>query len=153
MLGESAGLAHSLLPLSIAVESVERALRGNHRSRHAIGAFIVSTVPVYEYFANPGRLPRALLRRELENSLLGEDLELLFLDGRPTKRQLAVNADDVACVAAMLGNPAKAGVIHSRRVRFRSRELVNRAKLLGSRSRLLAATAQAILGGQYESGH
>lgn len=69
----------------------------------AIATFIAATVTIYEYSDDPSVTPRPLVDGLSEGLFRNGGRELHFIDGRPTKYLLAVQADDVARVIAMLG--------------------------------------------------
>jgi len=100
-------LAHALVPMSLAVTLVRaksQRLRPSAASSDldSIATFIAATVPIYEYSDDPSVLPRMLLDSLSGGLFRNGGRELHFLDGRPTITLLAVQAEDVARVIAML---------------------------------------------------
>ena len=136
-------LTHALIPLALAVGVVRNkaydgrplASPGPEGELNVLAAFIAATVPVYEYAADRSAQTRALTKRALEGGLFRDGgRELRFIDGRSAKRDLAVNATDIACVVSLLRDPDHATQIRSRFTRRRaqqikahSRELIGQA--------------------------
>jgi hypothetical protein len=144
--GDHEDLAHTLIPLGLAVGLVrskvyaERKLTGQgyRGDLNVLASFVAGTVPVYEYVTDPSRAPRALRRSELEGGLFRDGgKELSFIDGRATKRFLAVNALDVECVTSLLREPERAPQIRSRFVRLRAQKLRARAASLKNQAAAL----------------
>jgi hypothetical protein len=97
----------------------------------ALACFIAGSMMLYEYDADPSRAPRRLARQELEGGLFRNGAkELHFLDGRASKRLLAVTALDLECATAVLADPAHAARIRSRFYRVRAQRLKARAVVL-----------------------
>lgn len=144
--GDHEDVPHTLIPLGLAVGLVrskvyaERRLTGQglKADLNVLASFIAGTVPVYEYATDPSKAPRALRRSELEGGMFRDGgKELFFIDGRATKRYLAVNAVDVECVTSVLRDPERAVQIRSRFVRLRARKLRDRAAWLRDRAAAL----------------
>jgi hypothetical protein len=148
--GDHDDTPHTLLPLTLAVGLVRSKVQAGHNTTgrgpegdaDAIAAFIAGVVPLYEFAHDPSVRPRMLERGELDTGLFrGGGQELHFIDGRPTKRYLAVNAVDVECVIALLRNPQRAAEIRSRFVRLRSERLKARSVRLRAQAAKLRAEA------------
>ena len=114
-------MAHTLVPLELAVLLVRERLCGSQQqvsdARMAAGGdsdldrmatFIAASVPVYEYSDNPSQRPRLLFRSDRDGLFRHGGRELHYLNGKPAKRHLAVSANDVNCVIAMLKDPENA---------------------------------------------
>jgi hypothetical protein len=137
---------HSLIPLALAVGVVRYKAYGGGQPKsqgpegelNMLAAFIAATVPVYEFQADRPAAVRALSKPELEGGLFRDSgRELRFLDGRPAKRNLAVNATDVACVVSLLKDPDDAARIRSRFARRRAQEIKAQSKeLIGQATEL-----------------
>ena len=100
-------LAHALVPMSLAVTLVRaksQRLRPSAASSDldSIATFIAATVPIYEYSDDPSVPPRMLLDCLSGGLFRNGGRELHFLDGRSTITLVAVQAEDVARVIAML---------------------------------------------------
>jgi hypothetical protein len=109
--GNEADLPHSLIPLTLAVTVVRHKVYGERQiatqgpvgDLDMVANFVAGAVPLYEYFDDPSTPPRALKEATLEGGIFRDGgKELRFLDGRPAKRLLAINAADVECVTALL---------------------------------------------------
>jgi hypothetical protein len=146
-------LSHSLVPIELAVMLVRDKVFGRldvakeHSDPDAVATFIAATVPVYEYSNDPADRPRALIYCARDSVFKNAGRELHFLDGRPTKYKLAVKADDVGCVIAMLKEPESADVIRFLAVRRAGRRLTQRSLELklqshALREKFLALVAQ-----------
>lgn len=139
-------VSHTLIPLALAVGVVRNKAydggqptsQGPEGELNMLAAFIAATVPVYELDAGRPAAVRALLMRELEGGLFRESgRELRFLDGRSAKRDLAVNATDVACVVSLLKDPEDAARIRSRFARRRAQEIKAQSReLIGQAAEL-----------------
>ena len=134
--GDHEDVPHTLIPLGLAVGLVRSKVYAERRltdqgfmgDLNILASFVASTVPVYEYATDPSRAPRVLRRSELEGGMFRDGgKELRFIDGRATKRYLALNALDVECVTSLLLDPERAVRIRSRFVRLRARKLRDRA--------------------------
>jgi hypothetical protein len=137
--GNHSDVPHTLLPLELAVGLIREKVYGKERltlqgregDYNVLASFIAAVVPVYEYSRDPALPPRVLRKNELDGGMFRDRArELRFIDGRATKRQLAVNALDVECVASMLKDPANTAQIHSRFVRKRAQRIRERSKEL-----------------------
>jgi hypothetical protein len=109
--GNETDLPHSLIPLTLAVTVVRHRVYGEREATKPgpvgdldmLANFIAGAVPLYEYFDDSSTPPRALTKANLEGGIFwGGGKELRFLDGRPAKCLLAVNAADVEGVAQKL---------------------------------------------------
>ena len=119
-------LPHTLLPISLALVTIRYEVYGDLTAPppESIANFVAATVPVYEYLPNNEGTVRPIRRPELEGGMFRRNgTELYFLDGRPARSPLAVNADDVRCVIEMLKDPGGAKRIQSRWARLRSKKL------------------------------
>jgi len=123
--GDRDEVRHSLIPLTLAVELIRHKVHGErppaHRNAHAdldaLACFIAGSM--------------MLARQELEGGLFRNGAkELHFLDGRASKRLLAVTALDLECATAVLADPAHAARIRSRFYRVRAQRLKARAVVL-----------------------
>ena len=126
MSGRNDRLPHTLMPVSLALVTIRHAVYGDLSAPppESIANFLVATVSVYEYMPNNEGTVRAIRRSELSGGIFRRNgTELHFLDGRPARSTLAVNADDVRCVIEMLSDPGRARRIQSRWVRLRSKKL------------------------------
>ena len=147
LLEEHDDVPHTLIPLSLAVGLVrhkggyaERQVteQGREGDFNMLAGFIAATVPLYEYSTDASTPPRALQKAELEGGMFRNGAkELRFIDGRATKRCLAVNATDVECILALLRDPQNTAQIRSRFVR-------QRAQQIRARSNRLKETAAAL---------
>jgi len=144
--GDHEDVPHTLIPLGLAVGLIRSKVyagakltdQGEKGDLNALASFVAATVPIYEYTADPSRAPRALLRTELEGGMFRDGgKELRFIDGRATKRYLALNALDVECVRSLLHEPERALRIRSRFVRLRAQKLRARATWLRGRASAL----------------
>jgi hypothetical protein len=156
--GDHDDVAHSLIPLALAVGllrhrlSVERAAGRPEGDLDALAGFSAAMVPLYEYDPNPSKPPRRLARQEVEGGLFRDGArELRFLDGRPAKRHLAVNALDLECVSSVLADPESAARIRSRYYRLRAQKLRARAAALRRETQRLRREL-ADLRGAFERG-
>jgi len=149
-LGEHDDVPHCLIPLELAVSLIRSKVyagrtmtdQGRDGDSNMLANFIAGTVPVYEYSEDPSEAPRALRKVELEGGLFRDAArELRFIDGRATKRYLALNAVDVECVTLLLQEPERATLIHSRFVRLRAQKLRRRAAVLSDRAAVLRRQA------------
>jgi hypothetical protein len=131
---------HTLIPLTLAVGLVRH--KGGYAERQVteqgrdgdfnmLAGFIAATVTLYEYSTDASTAPRALKKAELEGGMFRNGAkELRFIDGRATKRCLAVNATDVECILALLRDPQNTAQIRSRFVRQRAQQLRARSNRL-----------------------
>jgi len=149
--GDHEDVPHTLIPLGLAVGLIRSKVyddgkttgQGHGDDLSALASFVAATVPIYEYATDPSKAPRALLRSELEGGMFRDRAkELRFIDGRATKRFLAVNALDVECVMSLLHDPERALRIRSRYVRLRAQKLRARAAWL--RNRALALRLESL---------
>jgi len=132
-------VSHSVIPLALAVgvvrnktyEAGHAAGEGSEGELNMLAAFIAATVTIYEYVADGSAALRALARHELDGGLFRQaGRELRFIDGRPAKHELAVNATDVACVVSLLKDPDHAARIRSGFVRKRAQEIKAQSRQL-----------------------
>jgi len=116
-IGEHDEVPHTLIPLALAVSLIrskvygDRPVAGQGREGdfNALAGFVAATVTLYEFSSDPSERPRVLLQAELEGGLFRDGgRELRFIDGRRTKRYLAVSAQDVEGVIALLKDPQRA---------------------------------------------
>ena len=130
---------HSLIPLPLAAAVIQHKVYGERppaqRNAQAdldgLAYFIAATMALYEYDDDRSRPARRLASRELEGGLFRDGArELHFLDGRASKRLLAVTALDVECATALLADPEHAARIRSRFFRLRAQRLKARAAAL-----------------------
>jgi hypothetical protein len=130
--GDDSDLPHTLIPLTLAVLLVRQRVyadrqitnEGRVGDLNMVANFIAGAVPLYEYFSDLSKLPRALERAALDGGIFREGgRELRFLDGRPAKCFLAVIDTDVECVTALLKDPENAEQIRSRFARIRAQKL------------------------------
>ena len=144
--GDRDEVRHSLIPLTLAVELIRHKVHGERPPAHrnaqadldALACFIAGSRMLYEYDADPSRAPRRLARQELEGGLFRNGAkELHFLDGRASKRLLAVTALDLECTTAVLADPAHAARIRSRFYRVRAQRLKARAVVLKDKAERL----------------
>jgi hypothetical protein len=146
--GDHEDVPHTLIPLGLAVGLIRSKVYAEGKSTdrdtghtvdlNALASFVAATVPVYEYESNPSKAPRALGKAELEGGMFRDGAkELRFIDGRATKRYLALNALDVECVTSLLREPEHAVRIRSRYVRMRAQKLRTRATWLRNRASAL----------------
>jgi hypothetical protein len=144
---------HSLIPLTLAVELIRHKVHGERPPAHrnagpdldALAYFIAGTMMLYEYDADPSKAPRRLAREELEGGLFRNGAkELQFLDGRASKRLLAVTALDVECTTAVLADPEHAARIRSRFFRITAQRLKTRASALKNEAERLRGEVRAL---------
>ena len=141
-------LPHTLIPIGLALLDIRHAFYGdlNAPEPESIDNFVAATIPIYEYVPNNEGTARAIRRPELNGGLFRRNgTELYFLDGRPARSTLAVNADDVRCVVEMLKDPGAARRIQSRWAKLRSRKLRERSADLTHRAFELRRRAAEIL--------
>ena len=137
---------HFLVPLALAVPLVRSRVAGAAGSdSDAVAALIASTVPVFEYWDSPLRPPRPLPNVLREGVFREGGRELRFVDGRPTKYNVAVRLEDIDCVVEMLMHPERAVSIRNRVLRAHARKLVSRSRDLGARSAELRNVAEKLL--------
>ena len=137
-------LPHTLMPIGLALLSIQQAVYGEREAPppDGLAEFLAATVPIYEYRPHEEGKVQVVWREELKGGMFRRDgTELHFCDGRRARSSLAVNADDVRCVIEMLREPRSATRIQSRwtklrskRLRARSAELAHRAFELRSRA-------------------
>ena len=151
--GDRDEVRHSLIPLQLAVEVIRHKIHGERPPAHrnaqadldALATFIAATMMLYEYDADPSGQPRRLAREELEGGLFRSGAqELHFLDGRASKRLLAVTALDVECTTAVLSDPEHAARIRSRFFRLRAQRLRAHASALKSEAHRLHLEVKAL---------
>ena len=151
MTGRSEGLTHELVPLHLAVSVVQSKLSSPARKlagpADGVAMFMGATVPIYEYFEPPSRLPKILTRVAQEGIFRCGGRELHFLDGRPTKQLLAISAGDVERVLEMLEHPDRALHVRSRVLRAASGKLKQHSGMLKANSERLLAHSRLILTG------
>jgi hypothetical protein len=141
-------LSHSLMPLELAVTLVRNNVYASRPGApssepDAIARFIAASVPIYECSKDPSTRPSAV-RRDHDGLFRKGGRELHFLDGRPIKKDLAVKADDVECVIAMLRDPERAADIRGEALEAQARPVQDRAAELKSQSKNLRVRCQAL---------
>lgn len=141
-------LSHRLMPLELAVMLVRNKVYGSRPGApssepNAIARFIAASVPIYECSKDPSRRPSAV-RRDHDGLFRKGGRELHFLDGRPIKKDLAVKADDVACVIAMLRDPEHAADIRAEALKTQAQPVQDRAAELKSQCENLRVRSQAL---------
>jgi hypothetical protein len=101
--------AHGLvtLPLAILVlrEKVYRAQPAGAKEQadaNTLAALIAGAVRLWECAEDPAVPPRLVRHDPRKGRFLNDGRELHFFDGRPVKRRLAVQADELAGVIAKL---------------------------------------------------
>jgi hypothetical protein len=140
------------MPLELAVLLVrEKVYRAGERNApparsdpDAIAGFIATMIPVYEYSADASVPPRMLFNVHRNSVFSHGGREVQFLDGRPGKRLLAVRADDVSCVVAMLKEPDRAEAIRREAVQRTARDLVDQSRRLVEEYRTLRKNFDAL---------
>jgi hypothetical protein len=124
--------AHALIPLALAVGVVRNKAyddrqvtnQGREGDLNMLAGFIAATVPLYEYTRDPSDLARAIPRWEIQGGMFRDGGRVLrFVDGRSAKRDLAVNATDIACVVALLKDPQHSVMARSRFARRWAQEV------------------------------
>lgn len=149
--GDHEDVPHTLIPLGLAVGLIRSKVYADG-DLNALASFVAATVPIYEYATDPSQAPRALLKDELEGGMFREGgKELRFIDGRATKRYLALNALDVECVTSLLREPEHALRIRSRFVRMRAQKLRARATWLRNRASALRGESLDLRRGESHS--
>jgi len=141
-------LSHRLMPLELAVMLVRNKVYASRPGApssepNAIARFIAASVPIYECSKDPSRRPSAV-RRDHDGLFRKGGRELHFLDGRPIKKDLAVKADDVACVIAMLRDPEHAADIRAEALKTQAQPVQDRAAELKSQCENLRVRSQAL---------
>lgn len=105
-------LQDALMPLALAVSVVRSKLASDSSSAtwhpDGIATFVAAVVPIWEYSDDSSRQPRTLLHVVRDATFQDGGRELRFLDGRPSKFRLAVQADDICRLIDMLQNPDRA---------------------------------------------
>jgi hypothetical protein len=144
---------HTLIPLDLAVLIVQQEVYGKEREANgadanSIAAYIASAVPLYEVGKSAATEPRLVLNLNRQAVFRDGGKEAAFLDGRPSKRLLAVHAKDVPCVVAMLKDPSHAETIRMKAIVDTSRKLVEQSRALRTR-RLKLGEAQDALKKRY----
>ena len=118
MIGQDTQFQHSLVPLVLAVSLVRAKISADAPNTppdaDGLATFIASAVPIFEYFEDPNWYPRWLGRAWQDGVFRQGGAELRFIDGRRSKRLLAVQAHDVECVIDMLNHPDHARLIRAR---------------------------------------
>ena len=118
MFDPSITLPHTLVPLALAVhvvwsriyESGGGAGDAKERLLNSIASKLAAKGTVYEYGADARARPRAISPSEIEGGVFrGAGKELCFEDGRPTRRHLAIPADDVTAAIDALQREALLG--------------------------------------------
>lgn len=118
MFDPSITLPHTLVPLALAVhvvwsriyESGGGAGDAKERLLNSIASKLAAKGTVYEYGADARARPRAISPSEIEGGVFrGAGKELCFADGRPTRRHLAIPADDVTAAIDALQREALLG--------------------------------------------
>ena len=148
MPGRNDKLPHTLTPINLALITIRHAVYGdlNAPPPESIANFIAATVPIYEYLPNNEGTVRAIRRAELKGGMFRRSgTELHFLDRRPARSTLALNADDVQCVIEMLKDPGRASRIQSRWAQLRSKKLRARSADLTHQAFELRRRAAAVL--------
>jgi hypothetical protein len=151
--GDHDEVRHSLIPLGLAVDLIRHKVHGERppaqrnaeADLNALASFMAATMTLYEYDGDPSRPARTLAPRELEGGLFRNGgKELQFLDGRATKRLLAVTALDVECATALLADPEHAARIRSRFFRLKAQRLKAHAVALKSEAQRLRREVQEL---------
>jgi hypothetical protein len=108
---ESDRLAHSLVPLKLAVQLIYskvyegRTTAARTQLLDSLASTISVLSPIYVYNTDPSQPPRLLTRMEIEGGMFrGGAEQLRFIDGRPPLSSLAVSADDLAATIEALKN-------------------------------------------------
>jgi hypothetical protein len=118
MIGEDTQLPHTLVPLVLAVSLVQSKLSARAAAvspdSNGLATLIASAVPVFEYFDDPNWSPRLFTLPWQDGGFGDGGTELRSVDGRRSKRLLAVRADDIECVVAMLNDPKNRVLIRSK---------------------------------------
>ena len=146
MIGEDTHLPHTLVPLVLAVSLVRSRLSTRAAAvspdSNGLARFIASAVPLFEYFDDPNWLPRLLIATWQDGVFTDGGAELRFMDGRRSKRLLAVQADDVECVIGMLNDPENRLLIRSKVVRAAAAKIRCSSKIARSEAAGLRAKAR-----------
>jgi hypothetical protein len=119
MFDPSITLPHTLVPLALAVHVVWSRIyesggggagEAKERLLNSIASKLAAKGTVYEYGADARARPRAISPNEIEGGVFrGAGKELCFDDGRPTRRHLAIPADDVTAAIDALQREALLG--------------------------------------------
>jgi hypothetical protein len=100
------------MPLALAVSVVRSKFASDSSSAtwhpNGIATFIAAVLPIWEYSDDSSQQPRTLLHVVRDATFQEGGRELRFLDGRPSKFHLAVQADDICRVIDMLQHPDRA---------------------------------------------
>lgn len=148
MVGRDHQLPHTLVPLELAVTIVRSKIANGGSpvaaDPNAMATFIAATVPIWEYSDDPSTLARPLRNAAGSGVFRKGGRELHFLDGRPAKRLLAVQADDINCVIEMLQHPDDASLIRNRVLRTLARKLVQQSREAGAKSTVLRGNSRTI---------
>lgn len=146
MIGLDTYLPHTLVPLALAVSLVRSKLSARAAAvssdSNGLARYIASAVPVYEYFDDPDWRPRRLTRACLDGVFRDGGAELRFVDGRRSKRRLAVRADDIECVIDMLNYPADRLQIRSRVLWSASAKIRRSSQIARTRAATLRAKSE-----------
>ena len=151
--GDHDEVRHSLIPLGLAVDLIRHKIHGERppaqrnaeADLNALASFMAATMTLYEYDGDPSRPARTLAPHNLEGGLFRNGgKELQFLDGRATKRLLAVTALDVECATALLADPEHAARIRSRFFRLRAQRLKAHAIALRNEAERLRGEVKAL---------
>ena len=99
---------HTLLPFALAIGLIRHKAYGSkphspESDRIALANFSAGLVPIYEYAPDPSKRPRVLTKADLAGGLFREGgKELRYLDGGPTRRDLAPRAEALRAQAAQI---------------------------------------------------
>ena len=130
-MGRAERLPHTLVPLTLAAALIRCKLApaGSPATADldAVATFIASTVPIWEYSDDTEQPPRRL-SNPAQGVFREGGGEVRFLDGRPSKRLLAVQSDDINCVVEMVERPLSAVRVRSRVLRALARKLVQQSR-------------------------
>ena len=122
-------IPHSLIPLSLAVVVVRQDVYGKDErgdvDPNSIAAYIAGAVPLFEVSRTGAPAPRLLIDVNRQAVFRDGGRELVFLDGKPSKHDLAILASDVRCVVAMLKEPESAPQIRRQVMEGMARQLAS----------------------------
>jgi len=157
--GRREELGHTLIPLALAAGVVRKKVYDDRRvttgglegDLNMLACFVAAMIPLYEYPPEPSGPARALNRSEVEGGVFRNGgRELRFINGRPAKYNLAVSANDIAAIVALLKDPEHSTRILSRFARRRAQEakvwserLIEQATELRREARQLVVHARA----------
>ena len=127
----------TMVPLELAVTLVQQELHesrtGSDVDLNGIATDMAAMVPLFEVAPPATTAPRRLVDIHHQAVFKDGGRELVFLDGRPAKHLLAVLADDVSCVIAMLKQPQRAQSIRGEALERQFRWLVRQSLDLKAR--------------------